>query len=434
MIYYSHRTRKALAEGRQFLPHGFAHYSYGTVCRKFLDIFEHASLPVQELTMPEIYASPKHVFPPAPSGTPLLHIAFKPYEEIRLLKGAVNVAHVAWEFDKLPRLDDLPNDHPRRFNVLNDYVHMLNLVDEVWVGCTYTQRVFESHGVKNVQVVPAPIAVTGTGRTLPRPPSLAFHRIGALRLTQANVAMYTERGEPSMLDTGTLLHAEECNLAGGRVFLSILNPGDPRKNAAALILGFQEFLHRSQRNDLLVIKLVLDGTKGSLRRALSEHLPKYFDQIGVPFAFVDCPNILLVRDHLPAEELAMLYRAADFYVCTSGAEGQGLPVQEAMAAGLVPISTRETAMEDYIDEKNSVVMQAETAPIPYQVSTAYGLWGVTWRQVGAHEVARALAASVALSPDAYAARSEAAVERIRTLYGYEPTTARVKQRIAAFVS
>jgi glycosyltransferase involved in cell wall biosynthesis len=185
---------------------------------------------------------------------------------------------------------------------------------------------------------------------------------------------------------------------------------------------------------MLIVKLVLDGTKGSLRRALSDHLPKYFEEIGVPFSFVDCPNILLVRDHLPAEDLAMLYRAADFYVCTSGAEGQGLPVQEAMAAGLVPISTRETAMEDYIDADNSIVMQAETAPIPYQVSAAYGLWGVTWRPVGAHEVARALAAAAALSPDAYAKRSEAAVQRIRTLYGYEPTAARVKQRLAALVS
>jgi hypothetical protein len=55
MIYYSHRTRKALAEGKLFLPLGFAHYSYGTVCRKFLDMFEQARMPVQELLMPEIY-------------------------------------------------------------------------------------------------------------------------------------------------------------------------------------------------------------------------------------------------------------------------------------------------------------------------------------------------------------------------------------------
>jgi len=428
MIYYSHRTRKALAEGRLFLPLGFAHYSYGTVCRKFLDIFEERGLAARELTMPEIYPSPRHLFPPSPTARPL-HIAFKPYEEIRLLKGAANVAHVAWEFDKLPRFDDLPGNHPKRSNAMNDYVHVLGMVCEVWVGCSYTKRIFEAHGLANVKVMPAPIKGAGQGRSFPRQPNLAFHRIGSLRLTRANIAMYVERGDPSKLDTGTLLHTEECSLSGGRVFLSVFNPGDPRKNAAALILGFQEFIQRSKRNDLLIIKLVLDGTKGSLRKALSEQLPKFFDEIGVPFGLVDCANIMVVRDHLSAEEIAMLYQAADFYVCTSGAEGQGLPVQEAMAAGLVPISTRETAMEDYVDEENGIVMQAASAPIPYQVSAAYGISGVTWRRVGPHEVARALAEAASLPASDYARRSRAAVDRIEALYGFAPVAARLAERI-----
>jgi glycosyltransferase involved in cell wall biosynthesis len=433
MIYYSHRTRKALAEGKLFLPLGFAHYSYGTVCRKFLDMFELGKMPAQELMMPEIYPSARHIFPPSKTARPL-HIAFKPYEEIRLLKGAANVAHVAWEFDKLPRLDDLPHNHPRRANVMNDYVHVLGMVSEVWVGCTYTKRIFEAHGLKNVHIVPAPITVSGQGRSLARQPGTTFYRIGSLRLTQANVSFYIERGDPSMLDSGTLLHTEECSLTGGRVFLSVFNPGDPRKNAAALILGFQEYLQRSKRNDLLIIKLVLDGSKGSLRRALSDHLPKFFDNAGVPFSFVDCPNILLVRDHLTADELALLYQAADFYVCTSGAEGQGLPVQEAMAAGLVPISSRETAMADYINADNAIIMQAETAPIPLQVSNGYGLSGLNWRPVSAREVARALAEAAALPAAAYEQRSQAAVDTIRTLYGTERITARLLERMDALTS
>jgi glycosyltransferase involved in cell wall biosynthesis len=317
---------------------------------------------------------------------------------------------------------------------MNDYVHVLGMVSEVWVGCTYTKRVFEAHGLSNVVVLPAPIAVTGKARGFPRQPNLAFHRIGSLRLSRENIAMYVERGDPSKLDTGTLLHTEECSLGGGRVFLSIFNPGDPRKNAAALILGFQEFIQRSKRHDLLIIKLVLDGSKGSLRRALSEHLPKFFDEIGVPFSFVDCPNIMVVRDQLSAEEIAMLYQAADFYVCASGAEGQGLPVQEAMAAGLVPVSTRETAMEDYVDAENAILMQAAPAPIPQQVSAAYGLWGVNWRLVTPHEIARALAEAAALPDAAYARRSRAAVARIKTLYGFAAVAVRLNERIQALAA
>jgi glycosyltransferase involved in cell wall biosynthesis len=246
--------------------------------------------------------------------------------------------------------------------------------------------------------------------------------------------MYVERGDPSKLDNGTLLHTEECSLSDGRVFLSIFNPGDPRKNAAALILGFQEFIQRSKRNDLLIIKLVLDGTKGSLRKALSEQLPKFFDEIGVPFGFVDCPNIMVVRDQLSAEEIAMLYQAADFYVCASGAEGQGLPVQEAMACGLVPVSTRQTAMEDYVDSENGIVMAAAPAPVPQQVSIAYGLWGVSWRLVCPHEVARALAEAAALPPADYARRSRAAIARIKAVYGFAPVAAQLKQRMQAIAA
>ena len=61
MIYYSHRTRKALAEGHTYLPLGFAHYSYGSVCQKFLKLFEGSGLKAQEVVMPEIYADAAHL-------------------------------------------------------------------------------------------------------------------------------------------------------------------------------------------------------------------------------------------------------------------------------------------------------------------------------------------------------------------------------------
>ncbi len=60
MIYYSHRTRKALAEGHTYLPLGFAHYSYGSVCQKFLKLFKDGGIKSQEVVMPEIYANAAH--------------------------------------------------------------------------------------------------------------------------------------------------------------------------------------------------------------------------------------------------------------------------------------------------------------------------------------------------------------------------------------
>lgn len=426
MIYYSHRTRKALAEGHTYLPLGFAHYSYGSVCQKFLKLFEGSGLKAQEVVMPEIYADAAHLQRAAGGGRPL-HVAFKPYEEFRLLKGAVNVAHVAWEFDKLPSFAGLPYDHPRRDNVLNDYVHVLGLASEVWVGCEYTRKVFEAHGLKHVHVVPAPIEIAaGEGEDGGVP---GLYKIGCLEFTRKAVAECIEGTGDLRLDNSTMFRADDCHAAGGRVFYAAFNPGDPRKNCAALFLGFQEYLRRTRRRDLLIVKLVLDGTPQALRQALAEQLPKHFDYARVPVSFVDCANILLVPSRLSSEEMAGLSRAADFYVCTSAAEGQGLPVQEAMAAGLVPISSAETAMADYINADHAIVLATREAPIPMQVANAYGLSGVSWRLPDHAEVVRALLVAAAMDDDEVARCGRAARLFIQRNYGFAAVKAKLMSRM-----
>ncbi len=359
-------------------------------------------------------------------GARPVHVAFKPYEEFRLLKGAANVAHVAWEFDKMPSFAELPFDHPRRDNVLNDYVHVMDMASEIWVGCEYTKAVFEAHGLKRVQVLPAPIA---TAQDEENDEAAGMYKIGCLEFTRKAMTECIDSTGAPRLDNSTMFRADDCRAAGGRVFFSVFNPGDPRKNVAALLLGFQEYLRRSKRNDLLIVKLVLDGSPQSLRNALAKQLPKYFEYAGIPISFVDCANILLVPGHLSVEELGGLYRAADFYVCTSAAEGQGLPVQEAMAAGLVPISSAETAMADYIKPGHAIVMQAKSAHIPLQVSSAYGLWGLSWRLVDHHEVMRALQLAAEMPQDEYTRRSRAARQFIQKEYGFDAVRKKLLRRL-----
>jgi glycosyltransferase involved in cell wall biosynthesis len=416
MIYYSHRTRKALAEGHTYLPLGFAHYSYGSVCQKFLKLFKEGGIKSQEVVMPEIYANAAHLST-IDGGKRPVHLAFKPYEEFRLLKGAANVVHVAWEFDKVPNFAGLPFDDPRRDNILNDYVHVLGMASEVWVGCEYTKAIFATHGLKHVEVMPAPI------ETGPREDeddfSTTMYKIGCVEFTRTSITECADSTGTPWLDNSTIFRAEDCRAAGGRVFFSVFNPGDPRKNVAALFLGFQEYLHRTKRNDLLIVKLVLDGSPQSLRNALTKQLPKYFEYAGVPISFVDCANILLVPSHLSADELGGLYRSADFYICTSAAEGQGLPVQEAMAAGLVPISSAETAMADYIKPDHAIVLPTKAAAIPMQVAQAYGLWGVSWRLPDHHDVVRALQIAAEMPQHEYARRSKAARLFIHNEYGFD---------------
>ena len=55
--------------------------------------------------------------------------------------------------------------------------------------------------------------------------------------------------------------------------------------------------------------------------------------------------------------MTKLLQTANFYLCTSSTEGLNLPMIQAMSNGVVPISTRATAMADYINEKNAIVIE-----------------------------------------------------------------------------
>jgi hypothetical protein len=92
MIYYSVRTRKALKERLSRLPLGLPHYSYGIVCKKFLNLFEETGIQVAELPMPKIYPSYRDLRRPTGDQSRPIHLMFKAFDEFRLLKGAYNIA------------------------------------------------------------------------------------------------------------------------------------------------------------------------------------------------------------------------------------------------------------------------------------------------------------------------------------------------------
>ncbi len=63
------------------------------------------------------------------------------------------------------------------------------------------------------------------------------------------------------------------------------------------------------------------------------------------------PEILYVDQLLESQTLASLYRSANAYVHPYRGEGFALPVLEAMACGLAPITTHGGATDDFVDER-----------------------------------------------------------------------------------
>ena len=393
-LHLSYRTRRHLAENLTHLPLGEAHYSYTQVYDKFAAMLTAAEVPFRELPMPEIY--PKHLVPDQfpPDIDRVVHIAFKPFEELRLLKGAYNIAHVAWEHERLPTFAGRAAEDLRLRSNFNDYVYALSLFDEVWVGSTFARDVFLRHGLANTHVVPAPIAVGTADLTdvRPAPPEIGQPEMEFVRAEAGTLRRFL--GQRAKLPVRPLLAGEVAGVRrrGGRVFVAVVNPGDQRKNIIGALLGFQKHWYAGGRNDLLVVKLLVDGAHKTLWDAMA-HIRHRFEMAELEIDVLDCPGIMCCAGQLSTAEMGWLYRVADFYLCTSFAEGQNLPILESMAAGAVPVSTEVTAMADYLTPANSFRIAAERTPMAFDLAHDYGLHDVQWHRAAPEAVAEGLRAA-----------------------------------------
>jgi glycosyltransferase involved in cell wall biosynthesis len=394
-----------------YIP-GRAHYSYRIVSAKFRAALHELGCECIDLPRPEIYFAPvaRKIL-----GNPCFHLIFKPPNLFRVLKGVPNIACVAWEFDGFPEIRDRKRVIPS-----DDMAYMLRIPDEIWVPCEFTNQVFRQSGIKNVYTVPAPIDIPEAQPAI-RFPRLPFQldriswinlRIGFGRYSDLNS---WKPAVPSSLSDIILDHygGEEPT-----VFLSVLNPHDLRKNLSTLVSGFLEYSAR-EKNALLLIKMIVDNQEDRLDTILHGILKTRI----FGFELIDSRKIWLTTEYLRDEVLSDLYRFASAYLCTSLAEGQNLPLMEAMSHSVVPITTRHTAMLDFIDDDNAIVIETTRETIDRDDTAAGPAPNLTWHRCSARDVAGALDKFSSLSKTKRAEMSRNARETI--LQGYSPEAVRI---------
>ncbi len=237
---------------------------------------------------------------------------------------------------------------------------MLTIPHEIWTPCEFTRQVFRAGGVPNVHRIPAPIAVPRMAlpiRYPDIPPDLdkvpwINLRVGFGRYGEIN------RSLPSHPHQLSDIVRDFYDGQQPLVFVSILNPHEPGKNLTALIGGFLEF-HNEHPGSVLLLKVVVDNTADPLENLLTGILRSRISG----YELIDSNAIWLTTAQLAETVLADLYRFSSAYLCSSLAEGQNPLLQEAMACGVVPITTRHTAMLDYISEDNAVIIRSQRRPI-----------------------------------------------------------------------
>jgi glycosyltransferase involved in cell wall biosynthesis len=137
----------------------------------------------------------------------------------------------------------------------------------------------------------------------------------------------------------------------GVVYTSVFNPVDARKNWEDIVSAFC-YAHADNARATLILKVThlnLSSIMGRLHFLLQK------------IGRVDC-RVIAIQGFLPDDNFNQLIKNTSFYVNASSAEGLCLPLLEFMAAGVPAIAPKHTAMEDYIDEYSSFVVDTSKEP------------------------------------------------------------------------
>jgi glycosyltransferase involved in cell wall biosynthesis len=370
------------------------------VAQRIIGALAHLGIEARELIRPEMYSATVAFQSLGEFRKGNVHLIFKPIEEIRILRGAYNIACILWEFDQL-------NDRARTANPCSNYVRMLNTVDEVWCYCRFTRDVVQRY-FSNVRLVPVPFQAPGrTERetaALPR----ELRPIPALRVAEKRF--------------GTLGGFLERIPRPDFVALTVFNPWDWRKNIGNMLNAFALF-QRDKPGAVLILKWIVDNNTHRLEDSLTL-LDRYCndDALG--------SNILVITSDLPEQALAQLYQFAEFYLCASHCEGLGMPLLEAMGQGAIPITVNNTAMADYINVKNAFIVPSKRE-LARQESNISRNPNLTWYTADVTPIALALERAFRASPEARREKRRAAIATLRTDYAIENSASFLVHRLRA---
>lgn len=196
-----------------------------------------------------------------------------------------------------------------------------------------------------------------------------------------------------------------------------------RKNPYGVIDAFQQAFPRRRpwgrrgRSARLVLKLASSRQFPEATAALRERSH-------------DDPRITLITEHLPAAEFDALYAGADVLVSLHRAEGFGLAMAEAMAAGVPVVATGYSGNLDFMPPGSAALVPYSLTPI--QRSEGDYRAGQLWAEPDLEAAARALH-RLAADPAHAGALGERGRQTVKQLLAPDRLAAVVQQRLGTLL-
>jgi glycosyltransferase involved in cell wall biosynthesis len=325
-------------------------------------------------------------------GLDPVHVSFVACQDMVFTSAAPNVIVPAWEFPDVP-------GESFDGNARNNWVTTANRCDLVLVGGQFTVEAFERAGIRTpIRIVPVPtpddyfhlpcwsadsitriacpayvfpnsrvpphelwdapekedaskvLAEESRWRSLWRAWEESYESFLPPLVTDAVCFLTTRLGTDRWRAYVRSCRREQLELSGV-VYTSIFSPRDGRKNWQDLLSGFLYALH--DRDDAtLLIKLI---TK---ERMMVEHVLEFYRTVGL----LHRCKVVFITDYLPDEQMLDLVRASTYYLTTTRAEGNCLPLMNYLAAGRPGISPCHTAISDYFGDDIGLIVPWHPEP------------------------------------------------------------------------
>ena len=179
--------------------------------------------------------------------------------------------------------------------------------------------------------------------------------------------------------------------SGVTVPIEVVGVGVRRPNTASApkladldeVRGFR-FLHVSSAFprkgvDILLEAYMSQFTDGDDVSLILKTFPNPHNEVGVLLDRVmksrtNLPHILWIDRDMDESEIDALYAAASAYVHPARGEGFGLPVAEAMAAGVPVIAPAATGLADFVDEHTAVTVPFAATVALTHLSVPGSMW------------------------------------------------------------
>jgi glycosyltransferase involved in cell wall biosynthesis len=374
---------------------GAAEYSYGFVLNAFRPVLEQLGC-VHMVVEPAVDAE-KLYAEQVSRGENSVLLSFAPPHRTPLGLRCPVIPVIAWEFPTIPNQiwdGEVRNDWRfvlRQTGRAMTLSHFAAAAVRAGLGATYP-----------VAAVPAPVWDRYRGlRNLGAPTRRAELQIKGFVFDTAGRRFPPAEATPPQPPP----QADDAPLArwtpSGVIFTSVFAPKDGRKNWLQIVTAFIA-AHRHRSDATLVLKIV--GADAAY------WWWEFHDALQRQHAF-DC-RIIVLHGYLDEANYFKLIEASHWVVNASLAEGLCLPLLEFMSAGRPAIAPRHTAMADYIDKTNAILVESDEEfcgwphdPVNTMTTTRHR---IDWTSlVDAYEEAYQL---VTTAPDHYVTLASGAAE------------------------